>query len=145
VSHHSAPLALSRRVCAFGHHRLVTVLPRCGLPLPTYCLAAEQHRRGLTAKGSGPTMVGGRVLWHLGDTEAARTAALTQAYRAFPQAALQPEPWYRGRGSLTEGFDSTTRRMRPLCPAARVGNGLRHALNQLPGTLVAIASPVRKA
>jgi len=30
----SAPLALSRLGCACGHHRLVTVLTRWGLPLP---------------------------------------------------------------------------------------------------------------
>jgi len=28
-----------RLVCAFGHPSLVTVLTRCGLPLPTYFLA----------------------------------------------------------------------------------------------------------
>ena len=35
--------------------------------------------------------------------------------------------------------------MRTLFPGARLGNCLRHALNKLPGKLVAIASPVRKA
>jgi hypothetical protein len=32
---HISPMALYRLVCAFGHHSLVTVLTRCGLPLPT--------------------------------------------------------------------------------------------------------------
>src|SRR5918995_1396961 len=33
---HISPMALYRLVCAFGHQSLVTVLTRCGLPLPTY-------------------------------------------------------------------------------------------------------------
>ena len=36
---HLSPMALYRLVCAFGHHSLVTVLTRCGLPLPVYFLA----------------------------------------------------------------------------------------------------------
>jgi hypothetical protein len=35
--------------------------------------------------------------------------------------------------------------MRALFPGARLGNCLRHAITKLPGKLVAIASPVRKA
>src|SRR5882672_11171160 len=33
---HLSPMALARLVGAFGHHSLVTVLTRCGLPLPVY-------------------------------------------------------------------------------------------------------------
>jgi hypothetical protein len=145
VLYHISPMALSRLVCAFGHHSLVTVLTRCGLPLPVYFLADEKHSRCLTAKVYLPTIVCGRVLWPLGYTEAASTAAFTQSYREFQQAALQQEPSYRVRGILTDGFDSTTSSMRTLFPGARLGNCLRHALNKLPGKLVAIASPVRKA
>src|SRR2546421_10578101 len=36
VLYHISPMALYRLVCAFGHQSLVTVLTRCGLPLPTY-------------------------------------------------------------------------------------------------------------
>src|SRR5215831_6631219 len=129
-----SPMALSRLVCAFGHHSLVMVLTRCGLPLPVYVLADEKHSRCLTAKVSVPTMVCGRVLWHLGYTEAASTAALTQSYRAFQQAALQQDPAYRVRGILTDGFDSTTSSLRTLFPGARLGTCLRHALNKLPKT-----------
>ena len=39
VLYHLSPMALYRLVCAFGHQSLVTVLTRCGLPLPTYFLA----------------------------------------------------------------------------------------------------------
>jgi len=45
-----SPMALYRLVCAFGHQSLVTVLTRCGLPLPVYCLADEKHSRCLTDK-----------------------------------------------------------------------------------------------
>jgi hypothetical protein len=64
--YHLSPMALSRLICAFGHHRLVTVVTRCGLPLPTYFLADEKHSRCLTEKVYLPTIVCGRVLWHLG-------------------------------------------------------------------------------
>ena len=145
VLYHLSPMALYRLVCAFGHHSLVTVLTRCGLPLPTYFLADEKHSRCLAAKVYLPTIVCGRVIWHLGYTEAASTAAFTQSYREFQQAALRQEPSYRVRGILTDGFDSTTSSMRTLFPGARLGNCLRHAINKLPAKLVAIASPVRKA
>jgi hypothetical protein len=110
-----------------------------------YCLADEKHSRCLTAKVSVPTIVSGRVIWHLGYTTEASTAAFTQSYRAFQQAALQQEPSYRVRGILTDGFDSTTNSMRTLFPGARLGNCLRHAINKLPAKLTSIASPARKA
>jgi hypothetical protein len=92
-----------------------------------------------------PTIVRGRVIWHLGDTEHASAAALTQSYGAFQRTASQQEPSYRVQGVLTDGFDSTTKSMRTLFPGARLGNCLRHAINKLPSKLVAIASPLRKA
>ncbi len=144
VLYHISPIALYRLICAVGHQSLVPVLTRCGLPLPVYFLADEKHSRCLTAKVYLPTMVCGRVLWHLGDTEAASTAAFTQSYRAFQQAALQQQPSYRVRGILTDGCDSTTSSMRTLFPGARLGTCLRHAINKLPAKLVAIPSSVRK-
>jgi hypothetical protein len=137
-------MALYRLVCAFGHHSLVTVLTRCGLPLPVYFLADEKHSRCLTEPVYLPTIVSGRVLWHLGYTQEASAAALTQSYGAFQRAAAQQEPSYRVRGVLTDGFGSTTKCMRTLFPGARLGICLRHALLKLPKKLVAIASPVRK-
>ena len=142
---HLSPMALSRLVCAFGQHSVVTVLTRCGLPLPPYFIADEKHRRCLTAKVYLPTIVRGRVLWHLGYTEEASAAAFTQSYREFQRAAYQHEPTYRVRGILTDGFDSTTSSMRTLFPGARLGFCLRHALNKLPKKLTAIASPVRQS
>jgi hypothetical protein len=145
VLYHISPMALSRLICVLGHQSLVTMLTRCGLPLPVYFLADAKHSRCLTEKVYLPTIVSGRVMWHLGDTEDASAVAFTQSYQEFQRAACQHEPSYRVRGILTDGFDSTTKSMRTLFPGARLGNCLRHAINKLPGKLVAIASPVRKA
>jgi len=141
---HISPMALYRLVCAFGHQSLVTVLTRCGLPLPVYFLADEKHSHCLRDKVYLPTIVHGRVLWHLGYTEEASAAAFTQSYQVFQRAAVDQEPTYRVRGVLIDGFDSTTKSMRTLFPGARLGHCLRHALLKLPKKLVAIASPVRK-
>jgi hypothetical protein len=143
VMGHVSPMALYRLVCAFGHQSLVAGLTRCGLPLPTYVLADEKHSRCLAENVYLPTIVSGRVIWHLGYTEEASAAAFPQSYRAFQHAASQQEPSYRVRGVLTDGFDSTTKSMRTLLPGARLGHCLRHAINKLPKKLAAIASPVR--
>jgi hypothetical protein len=145
VIYHISPMAIYRLVCAFGHQSLVAVLTRCGLPLPTYVLADEKHSRCLAENVYLPTIVSGRVIWHLGYTEEASAAAFTQSYREFQRAAFQHEPSYRVRGVLTDGFDSTTKSMRTLFPGARLGFCLRHALNKLPKKLAAIASPVRQS
>jgi hypothetical protein len=145
VIHHLSPMALYRLVCAFGRQRLVTVLTRCGLPLPVYFLADEKHTHCLTDRVYLPTIVGGRVLWHLGYTEDASAAAFTESYQGFQRTALQQEPSYRVRGILTDGFDSTTKSLRTLFPGARLGNCLRHAVTKLPGKLTAIVSPMRRA
>src|SRR4249920_1968565 len=128
VLYHLSPMALYRLVCAFGHHSLVTVLTRCGLPLPPYFLADEKHSHCLTEKVYLPTIVSGRLLWHLGYTTSKSAAAFTASYGDFQRAALQVEPSYRVRGALTDGFDSMTQSMRALFPGARLGNCLRHAL-----------------
>jgi len=141
---HISPMALYRLICAFGHQSLVAVLTRCGLSLPVYVLADEKHSRCLTDKVYLPTIVCGRVLWHLGYTTEASAAAFTESYQVFQRAASQQEPSYRVRGVLTDGFDSTTKSMCTLFPGARLGTCLRHALLKLPKKLVAIASPVRK-
>src|SRR5262245_6416428 len=113
---HLSPMAIYRLVCAFGQQSLVTVLTRCGLALPVYFLADEKHSHCLRDKVYLPTIVHGRVLWHLGYTEDASAAAFTQSYREFQRVVLQHEPAYRVRGILTDGFDSTTKSMRTLFP-----------------------------
>jgi hypothetical protein len=142
---HVSPMALYRLVCALGHQSLVSVLTRCGLPLPTYVLADEKHSHCLTDRVYLPTIVRGRVIWHLGYTEDASAAAFTESYQEFRRVALRHEPVSRVRGILTDGFDSTTKSLHTLFPGARLGNGLRHALTKLPKKLAAIASPVRLA
>jgi hypothetical protein len=142
---HISPLALDRLVCAVGHQGLVTGRTRCGLPLPPYFLADEKPSHGLREKVYLPTIVHGRVLWHLGDIETARATALTHSDGAVQRAASQQEPSYRVGGLLSAGCASTTSSRRALFPGARLGNCLRHAINKLPGNLAAIASPVRKA
>jgi hypothetical protein len=141
---HISPMALYRLICAFGHQSLVTVLTRCGLPLPPYILVDEKHSHCLTEQVYLPTIVCGRIIWHLGYTENASAAAFTQSYGGFQRAASRQDPSYRVRGILSDGFDSTTKSMRALFPGARLGICLRHALNKLPKKLAAITSPVRK-
>jgi hypothetical protein len=145
ILYHISPMALYRLICALGQQSLVIALTRSGLPLPTYFLADEKHSRCLTDKVYLPTIVTGRVLWHLGYTTEASAAAFTQSYEAFQRAAVAQEPTYRVRGILTDGFDSTTKSLRTLFPGARPGNCLRHALIKLPKKLAAVTSPVRKA
>jgi hypothetical protein len=145
VSYQIAPMALSRLVCALGQHRLVRVLTRWGLSRPTDFRAEAPHSHGLTATVSLLTLVSGRVIWPLGDTEDASAAALTPSYQAFPRVAVPHEPASRVRGLRTEGFDSTTKSLHPRFPSARLGTCLRHALTQLPSKLTARASPMRQA
>ena len=105
---HLSPMAVYRLVCSFGHQSVVPVLTRCGWPLPRYLLADAKHSRCLTAKVYLPTIVRGRVIWHLGYSASKSAAAFTESYGAYQRAALQQEPSYRVRGALTDGFDSTT-------------------------------------
>ncbi len=96
-----APLAISRLVWAFGPQRLGAVLTRGGLPLPGSFVADEKPRHCLAAKVSLSTMIRGRALWHLADTENARAAAGTQSYGELPRAGFPQAPAYRVRGILT--------------------------------------------
>src|SRR5499433_3019504 len=141
---HISPMALYRLVCAFGHQSAVTVLTRCGLPLPTYILADEKHSRCLTERVYLPTIVRGRVLWHLGYSASKSAAAFTESYGVFQRTALEHEPSYQVRGALTDGFDSTVSSLRTLFPRVRLGYCLRHALNKLPDKLIGLSAPVRQ-
>jgi hypothetical protein len=141
---HISPMALYRLICALGQQSLVAVLTRCALPLPASILADEKHSKCLTDKVYLPTIVSGRVMWHLGYSASKSAVAFTESYGAFQRAALEHEPSYRVQGALIDGFDSTTKSMRTLCPGARLGYCLRHALNKLPDKLVGLAAPVRQ-
>jgi hypothetical protein len=138
------PTALYRLICVLGLHSLVTVLVKCRIPLPAYILTDGQHSRCLTDRVYLPTIVSGRVIWHLGYSASKSAAAFTEAYGAFQHAALEHEPSYQVRGALTDGFDSTVSSMRTLFPGTRLGFGLRHALNKLPDTLVGVSASVRQ-
>src|SRR6266480_4101461 len=141
---HISPMALYRLICTLGQHSLVTVLVRCRLPLPLYILADEKHSRCLTERVYLPTIVRGRVLWHLGHSASKSAAAFTESYGVFQRAALAHEPSYQVRGALTDGFDSTVSSMRALFPGARLGFCLRHALNKLPAKLIGVSASVRQ-
>jgi hypothetical protein len=77
-----------------------------------------------------PTIVSGRVIWHLSYTEEASAVGFTQSYREFQRAAVDQQPTYRVRGILIDGFDSTTKSLRTLFPGAHLGHCLRHAINK---------------
>jgi hypothetical protein len=141
---HISPMALYRLICALGQHSLVTVLVKCRLPLPTYILADEKHSRCLTDRVYLPTIVSGRVIWHLGYSGSKSAAVFTASYGQFQRAALEHDSSYHVRGALTDGFDSTTKSLRTLFPGARLGLCLRHALNKLPDKLIGLSAPVRK-
>jgi hypothetical protein len=141
---HISPMALYRLICALGQHSLVSVLVNCHLSLPAYILADEKHSRCLTERVYLPTIVSGRVIWHLGYSDSKSAAAFTQSYGVFQQAALAHEPSYQVQGALIDGFDSTVSSMRTLFPGARLGFCLRHALNKLPDKLVGVSAVVRQ-
>src|SRR5713101_1102852 len=139
-----SPMALYRVICALGQQSLVSVLTRCGLSLPVYLLADEKHSKCLTERVYLPTIVSGRVLWHLGYSASKSAVAFTESYGEFQRVALEHEPSYQVQGALIDGFDSTTKSMRTLFPGARLGYCLRHALNKLPDKLIGLSAPVRK-
>ena len=141
---HISPMALYRLICALGQHTQVSVLLKCHLPLPGYILADEKHSKCLTERVYLPTIVSGRLIWHLGYSASKSAVAFTESYGQFQRAALEHEPSYRVKGALIDGFDSTTKSMRTLFPGARLGYCLRHALNKLPDKLVGLAAPVRQ-
>ena len=83
---HLSPIALYRLICALGQQSVVTVLTRCGLPLPGYFLVDEKHSHGRTDKVYLPTRVHGRVIWHLGYTRK-RVGTWCSQTRRYPSPA----------------------------------------------------------
>jgi hypothetical protein len=139
------PMTIYRLVCAFGRTSLVTVLTRCQLPLPRYLLADEKHSYCLTEKVYLPTLVEGRVIWHLGYTEDKSAGAFAASYGQFQQDTQTVEPDYQPQGILTDGFESTRQSLRHLFPATPLGNCLRHAANRVGSKLKSVAQTVRDA
>jgi hypothetical protein len=101
-------MSLYRLICALGQQSLVTVLLKCHLPLPDYLLADEKHSKCLTDRVYLPTIVSGRVLWHLGYSASKSAVAFTESYGQFQQVASQEDPCYEVQGVLIDCFDSTT-------------------------------------
>jgi hypothetical protein len=137
------PMSIYRLVCAFGRTSLVTVLTRCQLPLPRYLLADEKHSHCLTEKVYLPTIVEGRVMWHLGYTEDKSADAFEASYAQFQQATQTLEPAYQPQGILTDGFESTRKSLHHLFPASLLGNCLRHATNRVSSKLKAVTQAMR--
>jgi len=81
------------------------VLVKCHLALPVYSLADEKHSRCLTDRVYLPTIVSGRVIWHLGYSESKSAAAFTESYSEFQRMASPTDPSYQVKGALTDGFD----------------------------------------
>jgi hypothetical protein len=137
-------MAMYRLLCAFGQACLVTVLTRCSLPLPQYVIADEKQSGCLTEKVYLPTIVVGRIIWHLGYAEDKSADAFQASYREFQQVAQRIEATYRPKGILTDGFESTRKSLRVLFPNSALGNCLLHASQRVAHKLKSVASSVRK-
>ncbi len=137
------PMSIYRLVCAFGRTSLVTVLTRCQLPLPDYLLADEKHSHCLTEKVYLPTIVEGRLIWHLGYTDDKSADAFEASYGQFQQATQTVEPDYQPQGILTDGFESTRKSLGILFPATPLGNCLRHAANRVGSKLKSVSHTLR--
>jgi hypothetical protein len=138
-----SPMAIYRLGCAFGRASLVVVLSRCQLPLPPYLLADEKHSHCLTEKVYLPTIVEGRVIWHVGYTEDKSAEAFEASYAQFQQATRMVEPAYQPQGILTDGFESTRKSLHHLFPTTPLGNCLRHATHRVSSKLKAVAQAMR--
>ena len=138
-----SPMAIYRLVCAAGRSCLVTILTRCNLALPLYFLADEKHSHCLANKVYLPTIVCGRVIWHLGYTIDKSAAAFEASYRQFHQGALMIDSSYSALGILTDGFESTIKSLRNLFHGVLIGNCLLHALGKIPAKLKSVESSLR--
>lgn len=139
-----SPMGVYHLLGAIGHASLVSVLVRCGLPLPRYLLADEKHSTCLGMKVYLPTIVSGRVIWHLGYTTDKSAASFQRSYAEFQQAALRHDPGYSPKGIGTDGFDSTRLSLGTLFPKAPLGNCWRHAAHRLGQKLQAVSKTVRE-
>ncbi len=140
-----SPMAAYRLICAIGRTCLVALLTRCKLPVPEYFHADEKHSHCLSEKVYLPTIVCGRVIWHLGYTTDKSAEAFEASYTQFQQDALDVDPSYRAKGILTDGFESTIKSMRALFPGAAIGNCLLHAARGILSKLKSVSRPTRQA
>lgn len=138
-----SPMGVYHLLCSLGQASVVAVLVRCGLHLPDYLLADEKQSTCLAMKVYLPTLVSGRVIWHLGYTTDKSAVSFQQSYAAFQQAALRHDPASSPKGIGTDGFASTRVSLGTLFPKAALGNCWRHATHRLRQKLHAVSNPVR--
>ena len=139
-----SPMCIYRLVCAAGRVCLVRLLTSCGLPLPLYFLADEKHSYCLSQKVYLPTIVTGRVIWHLGYTTDKSADSFEVSYSQFKQAALTVDNSYQPLGILTDGFESTIKSLRNLFNKTAIANCILHAVNRIPSKLKSVTSSVRR-
>src|SRR5688500_9963704 len=82
-----SPMAPYRLICALGQHSLLTALVKCHLPPPASTLVDEKHSKCLTGRVYLPTIVSGRLIWHLGYSDSKSAVAFSAAYGQFQRAA----------------------------------------------------------
>ena len=66
----------------------MALLTRCKLPLPAYFYADEKHSHCLSEKVYLPTIVCGRVIWHLGYTNDKSAEAFEASYTQFQLGSI---------------------------------------------------------
>ena len=79
----------------------------------------EKHSHCLEERVYLPTIVCGRVIWHLGYTTAKSVEAFFDSYNGFRQAAISCDPSYCAKGILTDGFCCTRKSLKQLFPQNR--------------------------
>ena len=114
-------------ICAIGRNNLVKMLTNCGLPLPKYLISDEKHAKCQSEAVYLPTIVSGRVLWHLGYCESLSETSLTENYGIFKESAQKILPGYSPDGTLSDGFTSTQNSMSNNYEKATKGICLFHA------------------
>ncbi len=137
-------MGVYRLLCALGQCRLADVLTRCRLPLPAYLVADEKHAHCLRDKVYLPTIVVGRVIWHVGYATDKSAAAFEASYREFERAVHRLDAGYCPRGILTDSFESTRKSLHALFPFTKLGNCLRHARARVGQKLQGVTKAVRK-
>ncbi len=142
---HISAMSIYRLLCAIGTWHVAQVLLRARLPLPPYLLADEKHSKCLGEKAYLPTLVEGRVIWHLGYTTQASADAFQASYAQFQQVALQADPTYQPQGILTDGFESTRLSLQVLFPLAILGSCLLHAAKKVASKIKGVAADIRQA
>jgi len=137
-------MAVYRLVCALGRTCLVKLLTQCQLPLPNYFIVDEKHTHCRKKRVYLPTIVCGRVIWHLSYTTAKSVEAFFLAYGKFRQAAIALYPSYCAKGILTDGFSSTRKSLRQLFPEALLANCFLHAIIKFPAQIQWVTKDVRR-